>query len=125
MPTGGTPDFISLNGRSYSIASAANPERILGGKVNTFESNSDGTGRLIKSAQGWKLSDYQISIDDLKEDQEYIDSLAALNDFFTVVVGYPSGVVYQGRGQITGDHAATTNSTITLTLEGPGELTKQ
>lgn len=126
MATGGSIESVGLQGRTFSVAADADSQRKLGGFTNEFQPNGDGTGRNIKTREGWMIDGLALSIDDLREDQEFLQDLADQNDFFAIDITYASGVVYNGQGQITGDmQTASTASTASVTLNGPGRLSPQ
>ena len=126
MAVGGSIESVGLAGRTFSVAADADVNRKMGGDNNEFQSNGDGTGRLIKTFEGWMLDGLQVAIDDLRDDQTFLQSLADQQDFFAVDITYASGAVFQGLGQITGDlQGGSQNTTASVTLNGPGKLTKQ
>ena len=74
----------------------------------------------------WGISGLAVSIDDTRGDQEFLQELADLKDFFPIAVTYPSGEVFQGSGQIVGEApAGSQNTTAPINLGGPGKLTRQ
>lgn len=126
MSTGGSIESVGLAGRTFSVAADADSQRKLGGFTNEFQSNGDGTGRNIKTREGWMIDGLALSIDDLREDQEFLQDLADQNDFFAIDITYVSGAIYNGQGMITGDmQTASTASTASVTLNGPGRLNRQ
>lgn len=123
---GGSIESISLAGRLFAVAADAESQRKLGGFENEVQSNGDGGARIIKTRMPLKLDGVAIEIDDARGDQEYIKGLADGNDFFPIVITYASGESYQGRAMLTGETQASSQSaTMPITLEGPGELTRQ
>ena len=126
MATGGSIEEVSLDGRNFPVAADADSNRKLGGWNNEHSPNGNGTGRLLKTREGWMLDGLALSLDDLRGDQEFLQNLADGNDYFVISITYASGAVYQGQGQITGDmQASSATTTAPLTLNGPGKLTKQ
>lgn len=126
MATGGSIESVGLAGRTFAVAADADSNRKMGGWNNEYQPNGDGTGRLIKTREGWSLDGLRLSVDDLRNDQEYLQGLADGNDFFPVSVTYASGAVYTGLGQITGDlQGSSQSTTVEVTLMGPGQLKQQ
>ena len=126
MPTGGSIESVSLNGRNFAVAADAESQRKIGGFENEVSPNGDGTARLIKTVMSWSLDGIALVIDDVRSDQEFLQGLADANDFFAISITYASGVSYSGTGQISGDFTASSqNVTGEVTLAGPGVLTKQ
>jgi len=126
MATGGSIESVGLSGRTFAVAADADSTRKLGGWNNEHEPNGDGTGRLIKTREGWMVSGLRLAIDDLRGDHEFLQALADQNDYFPCVVTYASGAEYSGLGQITGDLQASSQSTTgEVTLGGPGQLKRQ
>ncbi len=126
MATGGSIESVGLAGRTFSVAADADSNRKLGGFENELQMNGDGTGRLIKTRVGWMLDGLTLSIDDLRGDHEYLQGLVNRRDFFAIDVTYASGAIYSGTGQITGEvQVASQATTASLSLNGPGTLTRQ
>ncbi|ANO58034.1 hypothetical protein [Shewanella phage SFCi1] len=126
MATGGSIESVGLDGRTFAVAADADSQRKLGGFTNEFQSNGDGTGRKVMTREGWMIDGLQLAIDDLRDDHEFLQDLADAKDFIVIDITYVSGAVYQGQGTITGDLQVSSQSTTgSVTLNGPGRLTKQ
>tara|TARA_R100000541_G_scaffold18689_2_gene28556 strand:+ start:7864 stop:8244 length:381 start_codon:yes stop_codon:yes gene_type:complete len=126
MATGGSIESVGLDGRTFAVAADADSQRRLGGYTNEHQDNGDGTGRIIKTRQGWMIDGLQLAVDDLRDDHEFLQDLADAKDYFTVDITYASGAVYQGPGMITGDlQTSSQSTTASVTLTGQGRLTKQ
>jgi hypothetical protein len=126
MATGGSIEEVALDGRNFAVAADADSNRKIGGFNNEYSPNGNGTGRLLKTAEGWMLDGLALAIDDLKGDQEFLQDIADSNDFVVISITYASGATYQGQGQITGDmQTSSATTTAPLTLSGPGRLTRQ
>ena len=123
---GGSIESISLSGRNFAVAADAEGQRKIGGFINEVQANGDGTARMIKAREAWSLEGLTVAVDDNRADQEFLQGLANLNDYFAVAITLASGEIYQGSGQITGDLQYSTQSAMaTVSLMGPGELTAQ
>ena len=123
---GGYSTFISLDGRSFTLAEDVDLERSLGGDTNDVLMNGDGTARLKKNKARWEVGGLKVVCNDYNDDQQYIEELAARNSFFNIQFDLPSGLIYAGVGQLIGDKKySSQNAVITLTVAGPGVLTKQ
>lgn len=127
MPAvGGSLEGISLDGRNFAVAADAESQRKLGGWENEVQANGDGTARIIKTRVPLLISDLQIEIDDSRGDIEFLQELANRKDFFPIAPTYASGVVYQGSAIIIGEMQVSSQSqTASVSLSGPGVLTKQ
>jgi len=126
MAVGGSIESLSIDGRNFPVASDAEANRKLGGFENEVQANGDGTARIVKTRVPWSLDGISVEIDDDRADQEYLQEKANGNGFFPVAITLASGVVYQGRGQISGEvQASSQNATASISLMGPGEMTKQ
>jgi len=124
--TGGSVESITIQGRTFSMASDADTQRVLGGFTNEIQQNGDGTGRIIKTRVPWSLKGIAVSCDDDLEDQEFLQQINDGNNFVPVVITYSSGESYQGLGVVTGEMQFNSQaSTVTLELSGQGALTKQ
>jgi hypothetical protein len=123
---GGSIESIILNGRIFAVAADAEVQRKLGGFENEVQANGDGSARLIKTRVPLSLDGLVVEIDDSRADQEFIQELSNRNDYFPIVITYASGSDYQATAQIVGEtQASSQNANATISLMGPGVLTKQ
>lgn len=123
---GGSIESISLGGRNFAVAADAEAERKLGGFENEVQANGDGTARLIKTRVPLSISGLTVEVDDFRGDAEFLQALADRPDFFPIAITYASGLVYQGTAQIVDETASSSqNATASISLSGPGRLTKQ
>lgn len=123
---GGSIESVTLDGRSFAVAADAEAQRKLGGFENEVQANGDGTARLIKTRVPLSIDGLTVEIDDDRGDHEFLQELTNRNDFFPVAFTYASGFTYQGTAQITGETQASSQSaTASISLMGPGVLTKQ
>ncbi len=126
MATGGSIESVGLDGRTFAVAADADSQRKLGGFTNEFSPNGDGTGRKLMTREGWMIDGLMLAIDDLRDDQEFLQDIADSKDYIVIDITYVSGAVYQGQGTITGDLQTSSQSTTgSVTLNGPGRLNKQ
>lgn len=126
MATGGSIESVSLSGRVFGVASDADSNRKLGGYMNEVQANGNQTTRQVKKFEPWMVDGLQLSIDDTRGDQEFLQDLANRTSEYTCLVTYASGESYQGEGQITGDlQVSSMNTTGTVVLMGSGTLNKQ
>lgn len=126
MAIGGPIESVGLKGRQFAVAADADSQRDIGGMSNEIQMNGDSSARMIKTRKPWIISGLSLQVDDERGDHEFLQALADLTDFFPIEVTYPSGKVYQGRGTITGDlQASSQSATGDVTLSGPGKLTQQ
>lgn len=123
---GGSLESLTLSGRIFPVAADAEATRKIGGFENEVEANGDGTARSIKTRVPLSLDGVVVEIDDDRGDHEFLQDLANQTDFFAIALTYPSGAVWQGSAQIVGEmQASSKNATATVSLKGPGVLTKQ
>lgn len=127
MPaTGGSIESITLDGRNFAVAADSEAQRKLGGFENEVQANGDGTARLIKTRVPLSLDGLTLEIDDDRADQEFLQELTNRNDYFPIIISYASGNDYQGTAQIVGEtQTSSQNATASVSLMGPGVLTKQ
>jgi hypothetical protein len=124
--TGGSIESISLDGRVFPVAADAEAQRKLGGFENEVQANGDGTARYIKTRVPWSVDGLTIEVDDDRGDHEFLQLLSNQSGDFPVAVTYPSGVTFQGMGQITGEMQVSSQSaTASVNLMGSGVLTPQ
>lgn len=123
---GGSIESVTLDGRSFAVAADAEAQRKLGGFENEVQANGDGTARLIKTRVPLGIDGLTVEVDDDRGDHEFLQELTNRNDFFPIALTYASGITYQGTAQITGEtQASSQNATASISLMGPGVLTKQ
>ena len=123
---GGSIESVTLDGRTFSVAADAESQRKLGGFENEVQANGDGTARIIKTRVPLLIDGLTLTVDDEAGDQEFLQNLSDENNFVPIAISYASGATYQGTAQITGDmQASSQNATASVTLMGPGVLTKQ
>lgn len=127
MPAiGGSIESVTMDGRSFSVATDAEVQRKLGGFENEVLSNGDGTARLIKTRVPLSLDGITIETDDDRGDHEFLQELSNRNDYWALSITYASGTTYQGTAQIVGETQVSSQSaTASISLMGPGVLTKQ
>ena len=107
---GGSIESIALQGREFPVAADAEATRKLGGFENEVLSNGNATARIIKTRVPLSLDSVTIEVDDARGDQEYVQALADLPDFFTIVITYASGISYQASAQIVGEFGSSSQS---------------
>ncbi len=126
MATGGSIESVSIAGRTFSVAADADSNRKLGGFMNEVQQNGDGTARMVKTRESWMIDGLQLSIDDSRGDQEFLQGVADGDAFEPCLITYVSGESYQGEGTITGDlQTGSQNTTASVVLMGTGTLTRQ
>lgn len=123
---GGSIESITMEGRTFSVDADAEAQRKLGGFENQVQSNGDFTARIIKTSVPLSLDGLTLSIDDENGDHEFLQSLSDGNSFFPIVITFASGISYQGEAQIVGEtQVSSQNATASVSLMGPGKLTRQ
>jgi len=123
---GGPIVSVEVDGRYFSVAADADAGRQIGGKTNEVQPNGDNTGRLIKSAKPWMVDGLSLAIDDLLDDQVYLQLKANEKKFFPVNFSFSSGTVWGGLGQIVDElKFSNQNATMPISFSGPGSLTQQ
>ena len=124
MPAvGGSIESVILAGREFPVPADVDTQRKLGGLMNEVQANGDGSARLIKTREPWAIDGLTVSIDDDRNDQEFLQDLADRPDYFPVAITYASGAVYGGQGQIVGDlQFGNTAATASVGLSGPQKL---
>ena len=98
----------------------------MGRFTNESQPNGDGTARLIKTRKTWKIDGLTLAIDDLLEDQEYLQDKADEKGYFPVNFTFSNGTVFGGTGQIEDElKFGNQGATVPVTIGGPGKLTQQ
>lgn len=123
---GGPVESVSIDGRYFTVAADADANRELGGFVNENQPNGDGTARLIKSRKPWLVDGLTLAVDDLLDDQEYLQDKADQLGYFPVNITFANGAVFGGTGQIVDElKFGNAGATVPVTLGGPQKLTQQ
>ncbi len=124
---GGPIESASIKGRTFGVPQDADVKIMLGGDSNKFEMNGDGkTGRIVKEKKAHKVSGLQLSIDDDRDDHQFLQDIIDGYELVDWSVTKPNGDVYSGQGIITEDaEASVKNATMEVTIEGPGRAQKQ
>jgi hypothetical protein len=123
---GGSIESISIKGRNFAVASDAEANRKLGGFENEVQANGDGTGRIVKTRVPWALDGVQVEVDDVRGDQEFLQDISNGTEFVPITMTLASGFTYQATGIVTGElQGSTQNATASLTMSGPGEMSRQ
>jgi len=123
---GGSIESVTLEGRTYTVASDADVAQKLGGFENEVQANGDGGARKIMTRVPWGLSDITVSIDPETDDLEFLQSLANTKGFIDCTLTEVGGTVWQGSGTITGEMPRSLQATTAaVNLMGQGKLTKQ
>ena len=124
---GGSIESVTLNGRTFAVAADAESQRKLGGFENEVQANGDGyTARIIKTRVPLMIDGLTVEVDDLRGDHEFLQQLADRNDYFALSITYANGSTYQGQAIITGElQTSSQNATASVSLTGPGKLTRQ
>jgi hypothetical protein len=123
---GGPIESVEIAGRPFAVAADAEGNRDIGGFINETQPNGDGTARLVKTRKPWQIDGLSLAIDDLLDEQEYIQGKADEKGFFPINFTFASGVVYGGTGQIVDElKFANSNTTMPVSFSGPGGLAQQ
>jgi hypothetical protein len=123
---GGSIQSVEIKGRTFPVAADADSTRKKGGFENELKMNGNATARLIKTRVGWAINDLEIEIDDNRDDQGFLQTIADTKDFVPMSVTYVSGFTHGGKGQILGEvGAGSQNATSKISIGGPGTLAQQ
>lgn len=119
-------ESVTLNGRLFAVPSDITVSRKIGGFENTVLPNGDGTARLkkMRAVPGWE--GLAVQVDDTRGDQEFLQELANLSEFWPLAMTYGSGAIWQGSVQIVeAIQYDNQETTATLAVQGEGTLTQQ
>jgi len=127
MPAvGGSIEEITMAGRRFAVAADAESQRKLGGFENEVQANGDGTARIIKTRVPLSIDGLTVEVADDRGDHEFLQDLSNALDYFAISITYASGVTYDGTAMLTGElQTSSQASTASVSLMGPGVLTKQ
>ena len=123
---GGPIENVSINGRIFTVAADADTQRKLGGNMLDTGHNGDGTSRILVTKESWGIEGLMLVCDDDRDDQGFIQELNKRPKFSDITITYASGAVWSGSGLVAGDNTfSNLTSTMTVSLKGSGELTRQ
>lgn len=126
MSIGGSMSEVIINGRIFSVAADSDASRDLGGYSSEQQPNGNGTTRTILTAKPWKVGGLALDINDDRGDQEFLQDLQDSGLSFGLIFTGASGISYSGKGTISGDLAASSQSaTSSLEFSGGGKLRAQ
>jgi hypothetical protein len=124
--TGGSIESVTISGREFPATADSDVSRKLGGFNNELLPNGDGTSRKIKMRVLPAFTGIVVECDDARADQEFLQDIADGEALVPIAVTYASGIVYQGKGTIVGDLAASNQSaTASFDIMGEGKFTQQ
>lgn len=122
---GGPLESVSIAGREFKVAADADVGRKMGGFENEYQSNGDGSARMIKTRVPWSLGAVKVEVDDERGDQEFLDATKDSQADVDISATFISGAVYVGIGNISGELSYSAGSaTAEFELSGPGKLKK-
>lgn len=125
-PVGGSIESVSVRGRLFAVAADADSNRKLGGFESEFQANGDGSARKIKTRVTWMLDGLTLEVDEDRDDQQFLQDRADEDGAVAITIKYASGAVYQGTGSVTDELQFSSQNTLcSVSLSGPGRLTKQ
>jgi hypothetical protein len=128
MTTGGSIQEVSIGARVFSVAADAEGTRKLGGFESEIKMNGDASSREILTRVAWSITGLVLSCDETRADQDFIqdcsDGIGSDKDgYFPITITDAGGFTRRGRGKPNGEAPFNTmNSTVTVTLTGPGKL---
>lgn len=123
---GGSIESVNIMGRDFAVAADAEAQRKLGGWENEVQSNGNGTARIIKTRVPLAISGLTVECDDSRGDHEFLQEVQNMPDFVVISITYASGSTYQGRATLVDETQASSQSaTASISLSGPGILTRQ
>lgn len=122
---GGSIDTVNIAGRNFAAAADNEAQIKLGGFTNENQANGNGTARIVKTRGLAGIEGLQLEVDDARNDHQFLQDVADLNDHVTVSITLVDGTVYDGDQIIEGDFSRSTQSSLaTINLMGPA-LRKQ
>lgn len=124
--TGGSIIEVSIAGRTFTVPSDSAGDPKLGGFENEIQANGDASAREIKTRVPWSIEELTVGIDNTTDDQEYLQAIADSPGWKPITITFASNATYQGTGTIMGEIKAVAQSaTASISLSGPGKLTRQ
>lgn len=123
---GGSMETISLAGRDFAVTADTDSSTKRGGFEAELAMNGDGTGRKIMTRVGWALGSVTVSVDQARDDAEYLQSIVDAKQFIDVTATYADGTTWGGRGTIIGEKTFSSVATAeSFGMAGPGKWEKQ
>jgi len=116
---------LMIKGREFDVKGEdANVNIDLGGFSNEAGINGNGTMHITQRRKVAGFSDCPVSIDDSRQDLEYLQGVASLGELVPVTITLVSGITYSGTLIPIGDVAKATGDG-TLSLEMRGSIFEQ
>ena len=127
MPAiGGSIQAVSLRGRLFPVAADADANRNIGGFTVEVQANGDGSARKLLTRTPWSIGGLSLEIDDDRQDQEFLQEIAATKGWVSCTIELASGDVYMGQGTVSDTiEMSMANVTAPVTLTGPQKLEAQ
>lgn len=111
----GPLESINIDGRRFAVDGEVDAAIALSGYTNEVKPNGDGSFRLVKTRKTGRANTIPITMDDTRDDEEFIQGVMDSTSFVTISFTKVDGTVYKGSMQIVEDPE-------TSTKEGTKEL---
>jgi len=110
-----------VKGREFDVKGEdANVNIDLGGYSNEMGLNGNGVSHVVQRRKVAGFSDCPISVDDTRQDLEYLQDIANTGELAPTTITLASGITYSGSLLPIGDLAkATGDGTLSLEMRGP------
>jgi len=118
---GGDIRQLMVKGREFDVKGEdANVNIDLGGYSNEMGLNGNGVSHVVQRRKVAGFSDCPISVDDTRQDLEYLQDIANTGELAPTTITLASGITYSGSLLPIGDLAkATGDGTLSLEMRGP------
>lgn len=123
---GGSIESMSINGRTFEVASDADAAIRTGDPDVEIQINGGGSARVIVTKMPWAIGGVVLSIDTHAGELEFLRELKSSGKMVPISITLANGDVFSGTGIPTGELTyQTANSTATVECGGPGKLDRQ
>lgn len=124
MVGGGAIESITIKGRRFAVDAESDMELNLGGFINESKPNGDGSARLVKSRRLAMAKGGALSVDNDRDDNEFLQSVVDETTPVDVDITLVDGTVYSGNMQIQGEFTYKTMEGL-CEIELAGTMAKQ
>jgi hypothetical protein len=123
---GGSVKDFSISGRTFPPTADSDVTIKLGGYVNERQSNGNGTGRKIMTAESGGVEGLKVAIDHSRNDPKFLQDIADGKDFVEFTITLADDNTYMGKVTITDMPGfSSKDATAELKLAAEGKITRQ
>lgn len=111
---------LTINGREFDPAPESSCNVLLGGYANEYSQCGNGEDHIKQSRKGAGITDLSLSVDDSRQDLEFLQEAQDSGESVPVTLTLASGVAYAGSLVVVADELgkSTGEGTVSISLRG-------